>query len=303
MNMNTKLGAAALVVLLLTMNAEAAGGFSAGPATLLFENVMPGQTVEKTIVLGGDEVPINATINASGKLAEWITFRGVGDVVLAEDGSFTLANGEHRISAVLSVPKETPEYSYAGRITIKGKAVPSSGSGVELSFGSLVTLDVNATVTKKRISSLQVISMGSPQNQLSNEPLYYELTLQNKGNTDIHVKIKTILLDRTKTSIISSKESEIELPFGRRKGYTISITDTPVHAGMYYLSIDLETESGTAWSGIRQIRLLSAKTTEQPVEPSTEAPEKTNTLFLAAAAVVVLAVAYAAYRRKRSALK
>jgi len=149
--------------------------FGISPSDFTFENIIPGETVEKEFLISRTESEKEARIVIEADV------EGANQWIKVEPGvSFPILRGEKtkKMKVKVSIPEDAPLRNYEGFIVVKileGEGTP----GVSLVKG--VGIAVNLITTKIEVNRLLVRKMEMP-NVMKGDPIRLILTIENQGN-------------------------------------------------------------------------------------------------------------------------
>ncbi|MFH0859878.1 MAG: hypothetical protein V1921_01625 [Candidatus Altiarchaeota archaeon] len=302
----------AVMALVIGQYSVSANSIGAGPATIIFRDMMAGQTWDETITVsnGGHET-LKTSISVSGLPDGWITLE-------PEDGQtdvskeFTLSSNEPlRIKANLDLPEGVEAGVYQGTVVIKSKPAEASGSGIVMGVGVSLSLDVIVNVTnvpKREAKGLYIVAY----NGKKDDTILLECTFENTGNVDIMPELQYNLQDRNGDSI-GSGTIAFTLPRARgSQTFKNQIIVNSSKTGEYMIDVRAYLDNKTIYVESKYFNIYEVTTlgTTMPTTvisvPTTSILPPTPTagwgrgyLVYAGILAIVLVVVYALSKRKK----
>jgi hypothetical protein len=181
--MNTKIKTliflfVALIFLGAHRNIALAGGFGVSPASVLNDNLVPGSFFEEDVILvqSSPTEDLNAavTINA-GKINNWIK--------IENGNNFIIPKGVQQfpMKVDVSVPLNADLGEYKGTIVVNTSSVGALKTGVSVTLGANVGIDLKVTSLQFSDFSIQNFKILDTK---QGSPINFVMKVKNDGNVE-----------------------------------------------------------------------------------------------------------------------
>ncbi len=187
-----------IVLVLFSILALPMVSFAIGQVTepIIVENALRGSEFEETLNIintQGEEIEVG--LSTQGEIAGWAKFYNLNDLKNPIEAIQMLANKRTDIIVVFAVPKETPNGTYEGFVSVTQKPKTSDAKqGASVSIAQKIDREVTITVSGKEIISVKTSIIPEKYDLGKNEPLKIRVIYDNQGNISItpelQIKIK-----------------------------------------------------------------------------------------------------------------
>lgn len=166
------------LIFFVFQNSVAEAGFGISPASLKNKNLVPGSFYKQDIFLVQSEpnIDLNATVTVNvGKINGWIK--------IENGNNFVIPKGVQQFPMKISVtvPQDAAFGVYKGSITVNTSPVGQQVSGVSVTLGAVIAVDLE--VTSAKFSAFSIQNFGIPD-VAKGTPLKFVIKVKNDGNTE-----------------------------------------------------------------------------------------------------------------------
>ncbi|MFH0859879.1 MAG: hypothetical protein V1921_01630 [Candidatus Altiarchaeota archaeon] len=174
-------------------------GIGAGPATIIFRDMMAGQTWDEPFTVSvNSNGTLDVRVSVSGEPAAWTTLTA-DNYDLSDDGGLELIPSKPMRGRVnLQIPDNLETGTYQGNIHIMSEPADGEGEGVSAPVGIGVNLDLIIFVTNKPRYSVKEHNLKVYDNY-QGEPVIVEYAIENTGNIDIDAILRYDIMSLNST--------------------------------------------------------------------------------------------------------
>lgn len=225
------------VILALLAVSGSATQLGAGPAKIVFNDMMAGQNWYEIITINspGDDT-LTVSISISGIPEGWITLDSDGKTITMDDEFLLQSNQPKKIRASIRLPEDANTGVYTGKILIKSKPVEGGEQGISMQVGLNLNLDVIVNVTNTPNPSAKGTYIVA-YNIKPEDQLLIEYTFENTGNVEVIPRLEYEIMSDEGTQV---KNGTIEFTLPKIRGpqtFSEKIGLDDVQLGKYLFDI------------------------------------------------------------------
>ena len=184
-------------------SAFADSGVGITPSSIVFEEVLPGSSSQKTLEIHNfSESAQEVTVTKTGAVAEWISFEPAGPVSVGGKSSI-------RLVVVIRPSQSVAPGTYAGevQVSVGSGGQITAGAGARIAPGAV--LPVVATVGGTIRKELGFVSAEVESAEIG-RPVPITLTLVNTGNVDAAGFLSVEILNTTQDTVVTTFETALD---------------------------------------------------------------------------------------------
>ena len=248
------------LIYFVSQNNVALAGFGVSPSSFLNKNLVPGSFYEQDIYLvqRSPDTALNAVVTIdAGKINNWIK--------IENGNSFVIPKGVQQFSMKVdvAVPSNADLGDYKGSITINTSPVGVKKSGVSVTLGAEVSVDL--TVTSVKFSSFLVQNFSIPA-VTKGSPIKFIMKVKNDGNTDNGpTKVGLTFFDQYHSKQLGQQEENITEKVGSFQAKNISVDFlNDLDIGTYWADVKIYGGNNVIVSGKVIFNVASSVIAKQP---------------------------------------
>ena len=223
-------------LVLFTVQKEVAlAGFGVSPPYLSNKNLIPGSFYEQDVYLvqSQPDVDLNTVVTIdAGKINNWIRIENGNNFIIPK------GTQQFPMRIDVTVPPNAGLGEYKGLITINTYPIGSQKSGVSVTLGGTVAVDLN--VTSVKFSSFSIQNIRIP-NVVIGSPINFIIKVKNDGNIDAGpTKVALTFFDKYHSKALDEQEQLIsdKVPPFQTKDVSVQFKNN-LDIGQYWADVKI----------------------------------------------------------------
>jgi len=192
-----------LLVSLMSNVPESGAAFGTSPPWVRNDHILPGTTYETIVNLSRsdteEEVKVNVRVDGDKEIRKWLEVENQKDLI------FRIGQNILPMKVIIEVPKRAAIKDYRGGIFVTLQKVQPEelkGGTVGIALGGHISVNISVVgvkITDYRVKSVSLIDL------TTEEPFYFDIEIENLGNTEItEINGQIDIYDKQETEILKS---------------------------------------------------------------------------------------------------